>query len=447
MSSTFIENGAQIGYSNGMAYCILRTQKLKSETSVLRSLKHAFRAQKTPNADPSRTPKNQHFGADSTAEAMAKFRAALPEKRRKNGVLSIEYLVAYSPEARGKFDQAKYFDDALEWLRQKHGAENVIYAGVHHDESTPHMYAYVTPKDPDTGKLNCRRFLGGADALRKMQTDFAETVGKPHGLERGLEGSKARHTRVSSWYKGVNAAQPQIRPVELPEPSLGDRLKPKEYGQRVAEQVQRQLVPQINAVKAKALKLDDTAKRLDSVEQLARQETKRANQAEARAAEAEAVASLFTQEQIEQALLVQQKRKRQEAELAAVEKTARDEAKRQREIATERQRRIDALPGLLNTAVAAARTFVEHALAALRSAHDDEDRVEWKLVEMEAADEATLENGQSTRSVADALCELSPVRADPLTHAILHSWAEREASPREREYENRRAKLDADYHL
>lgn len=58
--------------------------------------------------------------------------------------------------------------------------------GIHRDETTPHLYAYIVPID-ERGRLNCRAFYGGAGALRLMQTDFAERVGRKHGLERGVE--------------------------------------------------------------------------------------------------------------------------------------------------------------------------------------------------------------------------------------------------------------------
>ena len=47
------------------------------------------------------------------------------------------------------------------------------------------MYAYVVPRDPESGRLNAKRWLGGAKALRDMQSEFAEQVGRQHGLERG----------------------------------------------------------------------------------------------------------------------------------------------------------------------------------------------------------------------------------------------------------------------
>ena len=197
----------------GMKYAILRTQKLKAPGAVWRSLKHAFREQPTPNADPDKAAKNEHVGAASAAEAMQKVRDRLPEKRRKDAVLAIEYLITASPEAMkgmGSNGCTAYFNDALKWLKQRHGGANVVYSGVHRDESTPHMYAYVVPLDESTGRLNARRWLGGAKALSEMQTDFAANVGARHGLERGIKGSRAKHERVKRHYGLVNRAADQV---------------------------------------------------------------------------------------------------------------------------------------------------------------------------------------------------------------------------------------------
>ena len=195
-----------------MKYAILRTQKLKATGAVWRSLKHAFREQPTPNADPAKAAQNAHVGATSAAEAMQRVRDRLPDKRRKDAVLAIEYLITASPEvmqAKSGQERDAYFNDALRWLRERHGAANVVYAGIHRDESTPHMYAYVVPLDEATGRLNARRWLGGSKALSEMQTEFAQVVGQPHGLERGIKGSKAIHQRVKRHYGLVNQAHDQ----------------------------------------------------------------------------------------------------------------------------------------------------------------------------------------------------------------------------------------------
>lgn len=196
-----------------MGYAILRTQKLKSVVAVRRSMKHAFRDQDTPNADSERTPDNTHIGAQSVDDGLAKVAALLPEKRRSDAVLCVEYLVTASPEAmagKSREQQDAYLHDALEWIRERHGAANVVYAGIHRDESTPHLYAYAVPLDADTGRLNAKKWLGGAKALSQMQTEFADRIGKRHGLERGIEGSKARHTTVREFYAGIQQDQGQV---------------------------------------------------------------------------------------------------------------------------------------------------------------------------------------------------------------------------------------------
>lgn len=201
-----------------MPYAILRTQKLSTNTAVRGSLKHAFRAQNTPNADPSRAEENTFSGAASVEEAMGKYEGKLPQKVRENGVRCIEYLMTGSPEHLAKMsrdDQDAYFSDCLKWLEKKHGAENVICSGIHRDETTPHMYAYVVPLD-ERGKLNCRKFLGGRDALSQMQTDFARDVAEKYGLERGEERSKASHTKVKEYYGRIQKGG------RLPNPPASD---------------------------------------------------------------------------------------------------------------------------------------------------------------------------------------------------------------------------------
>ena len=205
-----------------MGYAILRVQKLKDKGSIRRSLKHSFRAQDTPNADPERTPDNSHVFADSVDSAMNNITQRLDtqKKIRKNAVLAVEYLVTGSPESlQGKTreQQDDYFQDAIGWLKEKHGADNVVYAGVHRDEQTPHLYAYVVPID-EREKLNCRAFLGGVKMLNEMQTDFAEKVGIKHGLERGIEGSKAKHQSIKKHYAAIQKSEAQtviIKPESI----------------------------------------------------------------------------------------------------------------------------------------------------------------------------------------------------------------------------------------
>ena len=205
------------------SYAIMRVQKLKTNTSVRGSLKHAFREIETPNSEESKRGENSHYGATSAEEAMKAYKDLLPEKIRKNGVRCLEYLMTASPEKMkemSKEQQDSYFTDCKEWLEERHGAENVFYAGVHRDETTPHMYAYVVPlsqQNGKEGKLNAREFVGGhKNNLSELQSDFAERVGKPHGMERGVKGSKASHKAIKTYYAEVSDLKVQVEDIKQP---------------------------------------------------------------------------------------------------------------------------------------------------------------------------------------------------------------------------------------
>ena len=323
--SPLLQTGAAGGTLAAMSrYAILRTQKLKATGAVWRSLKHAFREQPTPNADPAKAAQNAHLGATSAAEAMQQVRARLPEKRRKDAVLAIEYLITASPEAMQAMDargRDAYFNDALKWLRERHGGANVVYAGIHRDESTPHMYAYVVPLDEATGRLNARKWLGGhASVLSEMQTDFAEKVGARHGLERGIKGSRAKHERVSRHYGLVNQAADKAAELGMLDKASIAVGKPTKKAQEAFESADSTLAlahefqARQRAIKAKEKALFEQGHEL-------RNQKARAEQQQAQAAMAQKQVQELRRE-LEQ----QRKRADKADELAELYRSGRDQA-------------------------------------------------------------------------------------------------------------------------
>lgn len=228
-----------------MSFAILRTAKLKSFGEIGGSLSHNYRDRPTPNANPQQTPLNEH-SLKNAESVMTAIKDKLPEKRRKDAVLCVEYLITASPDWVGwnRLEEKKYFDDAKKWLENKHGKDNVIATTIHRDESTPHMVAYVVPLVD--GKLNAKHFLGGREKLSKMQTDFADNVGQSVGLSRGLEGSKAQHQTIKQYYSNVNTAV-KISPdvvLDLPEKKF---LESKEsYENRVFDVLDQEVSPLLN---------------------------------------------------------------------------------------------------------------------------------------------------------------------------------------------------------
>ncbi len=151
--------------------------------------------------------------------------ANLARKPQKNASAGIEFTISASPEWFEKNtnakDQKQFFSDALDFLGEKYGVENVLAYGIHFDEKTPHMHVLMVPivKTEKGFKYSSSEFLGGVKGLRDFQTEIAERVGKDRGLKRGVEGSTARHTDQKEWL-----AQ-RVKEIEKKETALEKREK------------------------------------------------------------------------------------------------------------------------------------------------------------------------------------------------------------------------------
>lgn len=177
-------------------YCILRVQKVKSARAVAGRLLHNTRERVPLNADPARLGDNLNL-TGSTEAAMERYAAKLPAKVRKDAVHAVEVVVTLSGEAYERLGWPQtedYFRAASTWILENMGGpENLLSAAIHRDEEVPHLHMMVMPLV--NGKLNAKALIGGhRDRMRDRQTDFAEKVGKPFGLDRGVEKSGYRHT-------------------------------------------------------------------------------------------------------------------------------------------------------------------------------------------------------------------------------------------------------------
>lgn len=225
---------------------IVRHVKHKSLGTVAAAAAHTMRRRPTPNADPTRPPPEVWVGSSSPAEDV---RARLPEKRRKNAVLALEYVLTASPEFFAVADPAdwrNYLRGQLGMLQAYFDERNVVSAVLHLDEKTPHLSVMIVPLLD--GKLNARAFVGTREACSVLQ-DLAGEVGRDHGLARGLKGSKARHQDVQRFYA-------EIQPTANRVAQAADRLA-----------VERQQLLQERAyLTQKAVRLKDVADTLDEIE-------------------------------------------------------------------------------------------------------------------------------------------------------------------------------------
>ena len=210
-------------------YAIIGVGKLKTGGNIAGVLDHMERKRKTENS-------NGHendilIKPPPLPEIMQRIREYIP---RKNAVFAYDFLMTASPEffqGKTEADIKQWEQDSLNWCKSAFGANNVIGAICHRDETTPHIQVLIIPEHE--GKLNARHFTGGREKLRGLWTSYAQAM-QPWGLKRGKLYSPAEHKTIKQYYADINqaaekAARATIRPEQLPEPGLKDHANPRQY--------------------------------------------------------------------------------------------------------------------------------------------------------------------------------------------------------------------------
>jgi hypothetical protein len=145
--------------------------------------------------------------------------AELTRKPQKNASAAVEVSISASPdwfEAHKPDEWQKYFKDARKFLTEKYGKENLLHWAVHCDEKTPHMHVLFTPivEGKDGPRYSSSTFLGGRKGLRDLQDEIAAALVTKHGLERGVEGSEARHTNQYEWMADTEKVRKELTQKE-----------------------------------------------------------------------------------------------------------------------------------------------------------------------------------------------------------------------------------------
>jgi len=179
-----------------------------------------YKSTKNPQIDKSRTHLNYHtlpYEKKYLAFIDERIKELAPKRKIKDDAVLItsfilgtdkEFFDGITPET-----QKHFFDDCTDFFSERYGKENVVSAVVHLDESTPHLHFNLMPV---TGGRLCAKELFDRKALRDLQTDFYEAVGNKYGLERGKEGSTAKHLDTVAYKtkKMTEAAESKIREAE-----------------------------------------------------------------------------------------------------------------------------------------------------------------------------------------------------------------------------------------
>ena len=223
-----------------MGYAVLHLEKAKGTDSRMSA--HIERTVHPKNADRTRTHLNRELvqfpeGVRNRTQAIA-HRVETAGIRRKvgtNQVRAIRVLLTGSNrdmkqiEADGRLDD--WCNDSLQWLRETYGEQNLVSAVLHMDEKTPHIHATVIPivtgerrkagqeeqngkkkyrkKNPQDVRL-CADDVMARHRLKHYQDTYAQAMNK-YGLQRGVDGSLAKHISTMQYYKQLVEQQDSLQ--------------------------------------------------------------------------------------------------------------------------------------------------------------------------------------------------------------------------------------------
>lgn len=181
-------------------YFIFRTAKLKTHQDVTNVLKEQHRADdyESHRADKTQSYKNEYSA--KYQNAIQKFDELLPQKRRKNAVVGLNFVVSTSEKFQTEAEESAFYGKAINYISQNFG--RVVGWAIHRDETSTHMQVVTIPLVD--GKLNARQLIGGdRNRMKRIQTEFYEQVGKEFGLKRGkdVEETKAIHKTVEQKHR------------------------------------------------------------------------------------------------------------------------------------------------------------------------------------------------------------------------------------------------------
>lgn len=151
---------------------------------------------------------------------LKKWDAASRTGVRSDSVVLADWVIGASAEffdGMGKEDIKKYFSYCVNWFVKKIGEGRVINAVVHMDEQTPHLHFSYVPiienKEKGGYKLSCKD-LHSRQFLRAVQNELPKQLQyMGFEIERGIEGSKAKHITPQKYKQLQSEIQAEVKPT------------------------------------------------------------------------------------------------------------------------------------------------------------------------------------------------------------------------------------------
>ena len=222
-----------------MGFVVLHMEKAHGSDSGTTA--HIERFIIPKNADPTRTHLNRKLieypeGVKDRSAAIQRRleEAGLTRKIGSNQVRAIRINVSATPEDMERIEREGRLDewcaDNLKYFADTFGKENIVAAHLHLDEKTPHMHVTLVPiikgerkrkkreeqakkryrkKPTDTVRL-CADDIMSRLKLKAYQDSYAVAM-KKYGLQRGVDGSEARHVSTQQYYRDIKRQTEELK--------------------------------------------------------------------------------------------------------------------------------------------------------------------------------------------------------------------------------------------
>ncbi len=258
-----------------MAYAILRFEKRRGGPATALEKHHERKKENyasNPDIDKTRSGLNYHLVEPKHkyyAEIQSRIEAAKC-KVRKDSIRFIDTIVTASPEFFAQHSQAdarKYFETALDFLKQEVGQKNIFSAVVHMDERNPHMHLCFVPLTKDK-RLSAKDIIGNRNKLVEWQDKFYDcmTMEFPQ-LERGESAAVTKRKHVPTWlFKQANRLTEEMSAIQNEIENIGAFNSGKQK-----EKILKMLLewyPQINAFESKLKPYEQQIKILEDNQQV-----------------------------------------------------------------------------------------------------------------------------------------------------------------------------------
>ena len=222
-----------------MGFVVLHMEKAHGSDSGTTA--HIERFIIPKNADPTRTHLNRRLieypdGIKDRSAAIQQRleEAGLTRKIGSNQVRAIRINVSGTHEDMKRIEEEGRLDewcaDNLKYFADTFGKENIVAAHLHRDEETPHIHVTLVPivkgerkrrkreeqtkkryrkKPTDTVRL-CADDIMTRLKLKSYQDTYAVAMAK-YGLQRGIDGSKARHKSTQQYYRDIQKLSDDLK--------------------------------------------------------------------------------------------------------------------------------------------------------------------------------------------------------------------------------------------